>query len=132
MDFNSILQEIRAAKCVGFRYQREGHSHYRDRVTVYRDGRMLFERFCWGEAAGLVFKLWADGADESGAPAWSEKGCCVTDAAKQAPQRLTGADARGVYFDGKTACWECVDRLKSDKPNGYGGLWGALRALMGK
>ena len=59
MDFAPIIADVKAAKCAGFRYQRAGHQRYRDRVTVYRDGRLLFERFCYGEAAGLVFKLWA-------------------------------------------------------------------------
>ena len=63
MDFAPIIADVKAAKCAGFRYQRAGHQRYRDRVTVYRDGRLLFERFCYGEAAGLVFKLWAPGAD---------------------------------------------------------------------
>ena len=45
MDFAPIIAEIKAARCAGFRYQRAGHQRYRDRVTVYRDGRLLFERF---------------------------------------------------------------------------------------
>lgn len=126
MNFDAILAEIRQEKCVGFRYQREGHTKYRDRVTVYRDGRLLFERFCWGEAAGLVFKLWADSVDENGAPQWSEAGCCVTGAAEEAPQRLTGASENGIFFDGKNALWECVDKLRNDKANGYGGLWNSV------
>lgn len=70
MDFAPIIADVKAAKCAGFRYQRAGHQRYRDRVTVYRDGRLLFERFCYGEAAGLVFKLWAPGADDTGVPQW--------------------------------------------------------------
>ena len=66
MDFAPIIADVKAAKCAGFRYQRAGHQRYRDRITVYRDGRLLFERFCYGEAAGLVFKLWAPGADDTG------------------------------------------------------------------
>ena len=130
MNFESIIAEIRQTGCVGFRYQKEGHSKYRDRVTVYRDGRLLFERFCWGEAAGLVFKLWADSTDAEGAPAWSEAGCCVTGAAQEAPQKLTGGNDNGLYFDGKNALWECVEQLKTDKPNGYGGLLNGLKGML--
>lgn len=130
MNFSAIVEEIRAAKCVGFRYQKAGHSRYRDRVTVYRDGRLLFERFCYGEAAGLVFSLWAEQADENGAPAWDFSGCNVSNARDEAPRQLTGAGTGGLTFDGKPACWECVDRLKSDRPNGYGGLLNLLREKM--
>ena len=80
MDFAPIIADVKAAKCAGFRYQRAGHQRYRDRVTVYRDGRLLFERFCYGEAAGLVFKLWAPGADDTGAPQWDFSKCNVTNA----------------------------------------------------
>lgn len=130
MDFTTVIDEIKAAKCVGFRYQRAGHSRYRDRVTVYRDGRLLFERFCYGEAAGLVFRLWADGADESGAPQWDFSQCLVSNAREEAPRQLTGAGAGGLVFDGKPVCWECVGRLRSDKANGYGGPWNALKRLL--
>lgn len=133
MDFSSIISEIKDAKCAGFRYQRAGHTRYRDRVTVYRDGRILFERFCYGEAAGLVFSLWAERADASGAPQWDFSKCNVSSAREEAPHQLTGAGEGGLVFDGKPVCWECVDRLRSDKPNGYGGLWNAVkRRLRGR
>ncbi len=130
MDFSSIISEIKAAKCVGFRYQRAGHSRYRDRVTVYRDGRLLFERFCYGEAAGLVFSLRADGADENGAPRWDFSKCRVSSAPDDAPRQLTGAGAGGLVFDGKPVCWECVGHLRADKANGYGGLVNAVKRLL--
>ena len=107
MDFAPIIADVKAAKCAGFRYQRAGHQRYRDRVTVYRDGRLLFERFCYGEAAGLVFKLWAPGADD------------------------TGAGQGGLVFDGRPARWECVDKLKNDKANGYGGPVNFFKNLFG-
>ncbi len=45
MDFAPIIADVKAAKCAGFRYQRAGHQRYRDRVTVYRDGRLLLVNF---------------------------------------------------------------------------------------
>lgn len=130
MDFSSIITAVRDAKCVGFRYQRARHSRYRDRVTVYWDGRILFERFCYGEAAGLVFRLWAECADASGAPQWDFSKCNVSNAREEAPRQLTGAGQGGLVFDGKPVCWECVDRLRSDKANGYGGPVNALKRLL--
>ena len=91
MDFAPIIADVKAAKCAGFRYQRAGHQRYRDRVTVYRDGRLLFERFCYGEAAGQG----------------------------------------GLVFDGRPARWECVDKLKNDKANGYGGPVNFFKNLFG-
>lgn len=130
MDFSSIISEIKNAKCVGFRYQRAGHTRYRDRVTVYYDGRILFERFCYGEAAGLVFSLWAQSADASGAPQWDFSKCNVSNAREETPHQLTGAGEGGLVFDGKPVRWECTERLRSDKANGYGGLWNAIKRLL--
>lgn len=96
MDFAPIIADVKAAKCAGFRYQRAGHQRYRDRVTVYRDGRLLFERFCYGEAAGLVFKLWAPGADDTGVPQWDFSKCNVTNARDEVPHQLTGAGQGGL------------------------------------
>ena len=108
MDFAPIIADVKAAKCAGFRYQRAGHQRYRDRVTVYRDGRLLFERFCYGEAAGLVFKLWAPGADDTGAPQWDFSKCNVTNARDEVPHQLT-----------------------NDKANGYGGPVNFFKNLFG-
>ena len=90
MDFAPIIADVKAAKCAGFRYQRAGHQRYRDRVTVYRDGRLLFE-----------------------------------------PHQLTGAGQGGLVFDGRPARWECVDKLKNDKANGYGGPVNFFKNLFG-
>jgi hypothetical protein len=131
MDFAPIIADVKAAKCAGFRYQRAGHQRYRDRVTVYRDGRLLFERFCYGEAAGLVFKLWAPGADDTGVPQWDFSKCNVTNARDEVPHQLTGAGQGGLVFDGRPARWECVDKLKNDKANGYGGPVNFFKNLFG-
>ena len=131
MDFAPIIADVKAAKCAGFRYQRAGHQRYRDRVTVYRDGRLLFERFCYGEAAGLAFKLWAPGADDTGVPQWDFSKCNVTNARDEVPHQLTGAGQGGLVFDGRPARWECVDKLKNDKANGYGGPVNFFKNLFG-
>ena len=130
MNFTSLIEEVKAARCAGFRYEQVGHRQFRDRVTVYRDGRLLFERFCYGEAAGLVYKLWAPRADETGAPQWDFSRCNVTGAREAAPKMLTGAGQGGLVFDGKPAHWACVAKLRQDKQNGYGGLLNMLKGLL--
>ena len=130
MNFSSIISEVKNAKCVGFRYQRAGHTHFRDRVTVYCDGRILFERFCYGEAAGLVFSLWAESADETGVPQWDFSKCNISNAREEVPHQLTGAGEGGLVFDGKPALWECTERLRKDKANGYGGPINALKRML--
>ena len=56
--------------CAALCYEREGNTKFRDRVTVFYDGKLVFERFCWGEAAGLVFAAWADGVGADGTIQW--------------------------------------------------------------
>lgn len=51
-------------------YKKENQTKFRDCLTVYIDGRVLFERYCYGEAAGLVFDCWASEIDEGGNILW--------------------------------------------------------------
>ena len=39
---------------------------FRDCLLFYLDGRIRFERYCYGEAACLVFSVWAHGFDADG------------------------------------------------------------------
>ena len=43
----------------GRRYEKELETHFRDCMLFYLDGRIRFERYCYGEAACLVFSVWA-------------------------------------------------------------------------
>ena len=36
---------------------------FRDCLLFYLDGRIRFERYCYSEAACLVFSVWAHGFD---------------------------------------------------------------------
>lgn len=68
MKFDKIQKQVRQQRCAGFSYaQEKPAAGFRDVVTVYCDGRLLFERFCAGEAAGRVCALWAPGAGKRGA-----------------------------------------------------------------
>ena len=47
----------------GRRYEKELETHFRDCLLFYLDGRIRFERYCYAEAACLVFSVWAHGFD---------------------------------------------------------------------
>ena len=55
----------------------------------------------------------------------------VTNARDEVPHQLTGAGQGGLVFDGRPARWECVDKLKNDKANGYGGPVNFFKNLFG-
>lgn len=131
MTIIEIAAQAAAQRGVGLRYQQGGRRPFRDRVTVYYDGKMLFERFCYGEAAGKVFTMWANGQAEDGTLAW-DYDACPNSAKTQAPKCLTGADTAGLYFDGKAEAWGPAVLLKHDRENGYSALRGLLGRLFGK
>ena len=47
-----------AGRGCGRRYEKELETHFRDCMLFYLDGRIRFERYCYGEAACLVFSVW--------------------------------------------------------------------------
>lgn len=57
--------------------------------------------------------------------------CNVTNARDEVPHQLTGAGQGGLVFDGRPGRWECVDKLKNDKANGYGGPVNFFKNLFG-
>lgn len=122
MDISAIARRAFVPKhAAALRFEKEGNTKFRDRVIFYYDGRMLFERFCWGEAAGLVFTAWADGVAPDGEIQWRRP----FDAAvkpEALPQKVTLAQADAVCFDDSSARWGLESTLKSDPAHGYGGL----------
>ncbi len=131
MNFDGIIADLKANKLAGRAYERVGApGKFRDRVTVYRDGKLLFERFCYGEAAGRVCTLQAPGADASGRIAWDYDACPYS-GKKEAPATLTGAGRGALVFDGKPALWQPVADLATDAANGYGKLRMFFLRLLG-
>jgi hypothetical protein len=57
----------------GRRYEKELETHFRDCLLFYLDGRIRFERYCYGEAACLVFSVWAHGFDADGNILWDRE-----------------------------------------------------------
>ncbi|MEG0339011.1 MAG: hypothetical protein RR573_03745 [Oscillospiraceae bacterium] len=113
--FNKILDEIKAEKLAAIRFQKTGHNKYRDRITVYMDGKILFERFCYGEAAGLVLSMWGNAAQ----PIVWHYDKCNHSQKNEAPKALDVCEQLSLMFDGKNDKWECTEKLKSDSKNGY-------------
>ena len=93
---------------------------YRDTLTFYKDGKVLFIRYCYGESAGEVARLWSK-------TTLSEKGEFNWDYEKdlyskrdEAPMFLSAMDENGnIYCDDKPYVWEKKHCLKTDSKNGY-------------
>lgn len=119
MNLEKTLTEIRAAKCACFCYEQTGRPRFRDRVSIYHDGKLLFERFCYGEAAGKACEMWASGLNERNEVLWDYDSCAYSQK-DEAPKKLTGAGSGGLVFDGKVAIWTCVEQKKKDPAHGYG------------
>lgn len=130
MTFAEIAAAAKAQNRVGAQYQKSGHTQFRDRLTVYRDGKILFERFCYGEAAGLVFEMWGT-EGEPGQIAWNYD-ACPNSRKTDAPRAITGGGETALLLDEKQAPWERTELLKSDAAHGYGALGGILGRLFKK
>lgn len=121
MDFAPIIADVKAAKCAGFRYQRAGHQRYRDRITVYRGRPPAVRALLLWRSSGPGVQAVGAGRGRYRRASRDFSKCNVTNARDEVPHQLTGAGQGGLVFDGRPARWECVDKLKNDKANGYGG-----------
>ena len=122
-DAKKFVPKGYAAVC----YEKEGNTKFRDRITVFFDGKVLFERFCWGEAAGLVFAVWAEEIRENGEILWKKP----FDAAVKEdalPKQVSNSENNAFYFDENAAKWALEDTKKTDPNHGYTGL----KMLFGK
>lgn len=115
MNFNEVISTVKSNKLAGIRYQREGQGKYRDRVTVYFDGKIFFERFCYGEAAGLVLCMWGKAGENL---EWDYNSCNHS-LKIEAPQVLTAFDGKSLFFDDKSLAWIGKEHLKTDGANKY-------------
>ncbi|MCC8129980.1 MAG: hypothetical protein LIO51_08640 [Clostridiales bacterium] len=113
-------RDFAGSRC-GCRYEREKEHSVRDCLTFYIDGRVLFERYCYGEAAGLVFQSWASGFDEKGVLLWGEEPTWQghRDAL---PKQLTDIqeDGAALKFDDRWQRYVRTQELDSDPEHGYG------------
>lgn len=110
MDFSAIVQDIKQHKLAGRRYQKEGHGKFRDCLTICRNGKFVFERYCYGEAAGKVCEMLANRSDGPKIE-WEYSGSDYS-LKTEAPVELTGQEGGSLLFDGKKALWELEEELK--------------------
>ncbi len=121
MDFTNVIQQIKNSKYAGYRYEKEGHQKFRDCVTVCRNGKFLFERYCYGEAAGKVCEMTAESASAQGVIAWNYAQSDYS-LKTEAPQKLTGEQGEALLFDDKKTPWLVVEQLKQVPQVGLGRL----------
>lgn len=109
-----------AGPACGRRYEKELETHFRDCLLFYLDGRIKFERYCYGEAACLVFSVWAHGLDEEGRIRWDKEPEFETDQ-KALPRVLTDVQEEGtaLQFDGLRKRYVLTEEFDTDKMNGY-------------
>ncbi len=107
----------------GCRYEKELETHFRDCLLFYLDGRIKFERYCYGEAACLVFSAWAAGLDAGGRILYEKEPEFEADQ-KALPRVLTAVQENGsaLQFDGQFKRFVKTEQFALDKPNGYGRL----------
>jgi hypothetical protein len=105
------------------------HHRFRDRITVYYDGTLFFERYCYGESAGLTGSCRASGMDEEGVISWQTEGTPLV-VVKGLPAQLEHADADLLKFTGTEDVWDRIEKLR--KAGGYSVLKRKLANLFGK
>lgn len=120
MEFEAVIGDIKKNKLAARCYQQEGHRKFRDRITIGINGKVFFERFNWGEAAGLVFSLW--GQAKGGAIVWQAAPTTGYDGSADAPSLLNGVDGDGLLLDGKSIRWLPEQDLKTWPAGGLGRL----------
>ena len=110
-----------AGALCGRRYEKEMETHFRDCLLFYLDGRIRFERYCYGEAACLVFSVWAHGFDAQGKILWDKEPEFEIQRSAL-PRVLTDVQEEGtaLQFDGLRKRYVMTEEFASDKPNGYG------------
>lgn len=112
-----------AGTACGRRYEKELETHFRDCLLFYLDGRIRFERYCYGEAACLVFSVWGHGLDPEGKILWNREPEFESQRTAL-PRVLTDVQESGnaLQFDGLRKRYVLTEEFAEDKPNGYGKL----------
>lgn len=110
-----------AGSACGSRYEKELETHFRDCLLFYLDGRIRFERYCYGEAACLVFSVWGSGFDADGKILW-DKEPAFESQQNALPRILTDVQESGtaLQFDGLRKRYVKTEEFTQDKSNGYG------------
>jgi hypothetical protein len=109
-----------AGSLCGCRYEKEHENHVRDCLLFYLDGRIRFERYCYGEAACLVFGVWGSGIDPDGSLHWDQEPKYPQEQAAL-PRRITEVQQQGqaLVVDGQPKRYVKTEELTQDRENGY-------------
>ncbi len=113
----ALIDKGHVSYCYEIRHMQ--HHRFRDRVTVYYDGSLLFERYCYGESAGLTGSCRATGLDENGHPQWLTENVPLV-VTKALPETLESADGELLRFAGSEDVWDCIEKRRRD---GAYALW---------
>lgn len=105
------------------------HHRFRDRITVFYDGSLFFERYCYGESAGLTGSCRASGINEDGEIQWLTENVPLV-VVKGLPAKLKTAEAELLKFEGSEDVWDRIEKLRSG--SGYSLLKRKLGNLFGK
>ncbi len=111
-------------------YKKENQTKFRDCLTIYIDGQVLFERYCYGEAAGLVFDCVASGIDKNGNILWIREP--DSESRKDAlPRTIESFNENAIKILGDTKRFIKEKELLKDSAHGYGKfkLWLIKRKL---
>lgn len=123
------IQQLSGCRC-GRRYEKEYINKFRDCITFYFDENVLFQRYCYGEGACLVFQVWGKFCSD-GTITYKQPFDSLVDPAAL-PKAVTDLQQNILYCDGQRFKWEQIAELSSDKANGYSGLRVALGKLRKK
>ena len=99
-------------------------------MLFYCDGKVRFERYCYGEGACYVFGVWASLSPDGSLTYKEPFDPLVEESAL--PRRLTKAEDGVLYFDDARWKWEPAADLKLDEKNGYTRLRMLLHRLAGR
>lgn len=112
------VTDFSGTKC-GNRYQKDFHDKFRDCVSFYIDGKLKFERFCYGEGACLVYGVWGT-MKEDGTIVYKQPFDSAVEP-EALPKQITKIEDDGetLYFDENWKKWIVKAELTSDKLNGY-------------
>ncbi len=127
MELDGLAAEIAAMrpKVAGMRYEKEGNQRFRDVLTICRNGRAVFRRYCYGEAAGLVCVLAGAADAQSGEICWAPVGRADDAALAEAPRALGGVEDGKLRFDNGRFLWAPVGPVRAERCAGLS-RWAVL------
>lgn len=115
----NILATLKKQKLAAQCFEKTGHHQFRDCVTFCVNGKVFFQRFCYGEAAGLVCSMWGSCAQGQNIINWDYDACPYSKKT-QAPTTINLFEEGSLFLDGKQIPWQCSKTHKYFAPAGLG------------